>query len=391
MKRLLFGILLLVVLAIVGIRLWWPTAPLPIRFRHVSFSALPGWEQTNPINALRAFQISCNAFLKQSATKSVGSDIFDLKAKDWHPACRAALSMTSLSKQSATTFFQQWFSPVEFMDTAAVEGLFTGYYMPLLQGSLSRTKRYTVPLYGLPTNLVTIPLHLFDPSFKRRQLMGRVQGDKVLPYYTREEINQGAIKAVAPVIAWVHSPIDRSFLEIQGSGLIALPDGRRLSVGYIAENGAPYTAIAKILINKGVMTRDNASMQHIRRYLEGHPEEIEVVLNQNKSFVFFSVLKNEEALGSQGVPLTPGYSLAVDRAWVPLGTPVWLSTTRPSEKEGATDAIFQRLMVAQDTGGAIKGAVRGDVYWGAGERATTIAGRMKNKGHYWLLLPKRAS
>ena len=287
------------------------------------------------------------------------------------------------------SFFQKWFTPVEFFDQKPVHGLFTGYYMPLLQGSLKRTEKYNIPLYGLPSNLVTINLKLFDPKLMNRTMVGRLKGNRVVSFYTRAEINKGAIKESAPVIAWVDSAIDRSFLEIQGSGIIALADGSQLVVGYIAENGAPYTAIAKVLIDKGVMTRDNASMQHIRRYLESHPEKINPVLNKNKSFVFFSALPEKEALGSQGVALTPGYSLAVDRKWVPLGAPVWLNTTRPAEKT-EKQKPFQRLMVAQDTGGAIKGIVRGDVYWGAGTQATAIAGKMKNQGHYWLLLPRQA-
>ena len=312
-----------------------------------------------------------------------------MQAKDWHPACNAASSVNATSNAEIEAFFQQWFAPVEFFDQEPVHGLFTGYYMPLLQGSLTRTKKYNVPLYGLPSNLVTINLCLFDPKLKNRTLVGRIKGNKILPFYTRAEINNGAIKEFSPVIAWVDSAIDRSFLEIQGSGIIALADGTQLVVGYAAENGATYTAIAKVLIDKGVMTRDNASMQHIRRYLEAHPDQINPVLNKNKSFVFFSALPQKAALGAQGVALTPGYSLAIDRKWVPLGAPVWLSTSRPDEQTDH-DKVFQRLMVAQDTGGAIKGIVRGDVYWGAGKRATEIAGKMKNRGYYWLLLPQQA-
>jgi membrane-bound lytic murein transglycosylase A len=252
---------------------------------------------------------------------------------------------------------------------------------------LTKTKKFNVPLYDLPSNLVTGNLDLFDPKLRNRTIVARVKGKKVIPFYTRAEINKGAIKDTAKVVAWIESKIDRSFLEIQGSGVIELPNNSQMVVGYAGENGASYKAIAKVLIDQGVMTRDNASMQHIRRYLEAHPEEIDKVLNQNKSFVFFSVLQKGAALGSQGVALTPGYSLAIDRKWVPLGVPVWLNTTRPAQ---AVDEhkVFQRLMIAQDTGGAIKGVVRGDVYWGAGERATSIAGKMKNKGHYWLLLPQ---
>ncbi len=262
-------------------------------------------------------------------------------------------------------FFKSGLLLLSFFKKEPVPGLFTGYYMPLLKGSLTKTDKFNVPLYDLPKNLVTCNLGLFNPKLKNRTIIGRLKNKKVVPFYTREEINNGAIKKTARVVAWIDSKIDRSFLEIQGSGVIELTDGSQMVVGYAGENGAAYKAIAKVLIDQGVMTRDNASMQHIRRYLEAHPKEIDKVLNQNKSFVFFSVLQQGAALGSQGVALTPGYSLAIDRKYVPLGTPVWLNTTRPDQKIDENKA-FQRLMVAQDTGGAIKGSVRGDVYWEQG-------------------------
>ena len=361
--------------------------PHKLGLREVSFSQFPGWGTADTKKSLRAFQISCAAFLKQDPNKSVGSDYINLQASDWYPACHAAVLVDAASSKDTKKFFQTWFMPVEFFDQQPVQGLFTGYYMPLLHGSLTKTIKYNIPLYGLPSNLVSINLSLFDPQLGNRTLIGRVNRNNIIPFYTRAEINRGAIKESAQVIAWVDNTIDRSFLEIQGSGIIALDNGSRLAVGYIGENGAPYTAIAKVLIDQGVMTRDNASMQHIRSYLDAHPEKIDPVLNQNKSFVFFTTLRNGSALGAQGVALTPGYSMAVDHKWVPYGVPIWLDTTRPDEISDQQN-LFQRLMVAQDTGGAIKGVVRGDVYWGAGERATAIAGKMKNQGHYWLLLPR---
>ncbi len=388
MRHKLLYILIIIVLCLLCFILWKPK-PHKITFRTSSFSELPGWSTVDTKKSLLAFQKSCKAFLKQDPNQSVGSEFVDLQAKDWHPACMAALSLTRASNKEIKAFFQKWFIPVEFFDRQPVNGLFTGYYMPLLKGSLTKTKKYHVPLYGLPRNLVTINLSLFDPKLKHRTLVGRVKGHQVVPYYTRAEINKGAIKDVAPVIAWVDSTIDRLFLEIQGSGIIEFDDGKQIIVGYDGQNGAPYTAIAKVLIDQGVMTRENASMQQIRHYLEAHPDQINRVLNQNKSFVFFDILQQRAALGTQGVPLTPGYSLAIDRQWVPLGTPVWLSTTRPYQKSDQ-HKVFQRLMVAQDTGGAIKGVVRGDVFWGAGVQATAIAGKMKNKGQYWLLMPRQA-
>lgn len=237
---------------------------------------------------------------------------------------------------------------------------------------------------------MTIDLGLFIPHMKNRKLVGRISGNKMVPFYTREEINKGAIKDTAKVLLWIQSPIDRLFLEIQGSGIVELEDGSRVFVGYDGQNGAPYTAIAGVLIKKGIMTKHNASMQAIKRYLEAHPKEMDKILNKNKSFVFFRKLSLEGALGSQGVALTPGYSLAIDREWIPMGAPLWLSTTRPDSKDPNVNKPMQRLMIAQDTGGAIRGKVRGDVFWGGGEKATLIAGHMKNEGHYWLLLPRHA-
>ena len=387
-KRIGLYFLIILLLVGAGVFLWLTMSPkeVPLRYRQVPFSQLPGWDAVDVKKSLAAFQLSCRAFLKQNPDKFVGSDVFDVTVKDWHPACRAIASLSS-SNEDIKAFFQTWFVPVEFFQKKPVSGLFTGYYMPLLQGSLTPTKKYHVPLYGMPRNLIRIPLGLFDPKLKNRTFFGRVVGHRMVPFYTREEINHGAIRNVAPVIVWLDNYVDRSFLEIQGSGLVQLRDGSLLAVGYEAQNGAAYTAIAKVLIDKGVMTRDNASMQRIRSYLALHPDELHSVLNQNKSFIFFSLLAKNAALGSQGVALTPGYSLAVDRQWVPLGTPIWLNTTRPYQHTDRQKP-FQRLMIAQDTGGAIKGVVRGDVYWGAGEQATAIAGRMKNPGHYWLLLPR---
>ncbi len=362
----------------------------PIQLNAVSFSSLPGWTSANLLQSFSAFQTSCKVFLKSDPEKSVGSEFIDLKARDWLPACHAAMELQApYTNDQIRNFFQTWFNVVEFHDGKPVKGLFTGYYMSSLKGSLTKTKRFHVPIYGLPDDLISINLGLFDPELKNRKIVGRVvDKHRLVPYHTREDIDKGALKGKAPVLVWVDSEIDRLFLEIQGSGVIELPDGSPMYIGYSAQNGAPYTAIAGVLIKQGVMTRDNASMQRIRKYLEAHPKEISPVLHHNKSFVFFETAKSSDAFGSQGTVLTPGYSMAVDLKWVPMGTPVWLNTTRP-DLHTKNSRPFQRLMVAQDTGGAIRGPVRGDVYWGAGDRATSIAGRMKNPGVYWMLLPKK--
>lgn len=389
MKTKITYIILALAIFTLGVFTWWFSSPKPM-FRVVSFKHLPGWEAADLKKSLAAFQTSCRAFIKQDPEQIVGTDDIQLQAKDWHPACQTALKIDSRAEHEAKNFFQEWFAPVEFYKDKPLNGLFTGYYMPLIKGSYTQSAEFNVPIYEVPKDLITIDLGLFVPHLKNRKIVGRLAGDKVVPYYTREQINKGAIKQKAKVLLWMHSPIDRLFLEIQGSGIIELDDGSRLFIGYDGQNGAPYTAIAGVLIKKGVMTRDNASMQAIKRYLEAHPEQMDPVINQNKSFVFFRKLKLEGALGSQGVALTPGYSLAIDRQWIPMGAPLWLSTTRPDSNDPNVNKPMQRLMVAQDTGGAIKGKIRGDVYWGGGDKATAIAGHMKNPGHYWLLLPRHA-
>jgi membrane-bound lytic murein transglycosylase A len=368
---------------------WWlyPVSNTT-KFHATTFKNLPGWKSGEIQTSLQAFQISCKTFLRQHPEKQVGSKHIDLKIKDWQPACKAALAVPANSNQAARAFFETWFTPVAFHKGKPVRGLFTGYYMPYLKGSLTKTATYNVPIYSVPSNLVTADPKLFDSKLKHhRKFVGQVQKKKLLPYYTRAQINKGAINKFSSVIVWINDPVERQFLEIEGSGIVQLPDGKKMYIGYAGENGAPYTSIAQILINKGVMTRDNASMQRIRRYFKQHPKQVNAILNQNKSFVFFEALKQEAALGAQGVPLTAGYSLAIDRKWIPMGAPIWLSTTSP-DKATKKENKLQRLMIAQDTGGAIQGKVRGDVYWGDGDEAVYTAGHMKNPGYYWILLPK---
>ena len=380
---------LIFILALVAGGFYWQIHHKGLRLNAVEFNRMPGWKEANTVKSLRAFNISCKYFLKQKPDTPVGSPYIPLTAADWQPACKAALLVNPRSKKETKAFFEQWFTPVEFFNNKPVKGLFTGYYLPLLHGSLTKTTHYNVPLYNRPKNMITVNAGLFDPSLTNRRFVGRLKDNQLVPYFSREEINNGAIDKSTSVIAWVNSHVDRLFLEIQGSGIIELPNGSRMIVGYAGQNGAPYTAIGRVLIEQGVMTKENTSMQSIREYLESHPELEQAIINQNKSFVFFEKSNGDSAVGVQGIVLIPGYSLAVDRKWIPIGSPIWLNTTRPHH-QNTNQTTFQRLMIAQDTGGAIRGMVRGDVFWGAGDKATEIAGKMKNSGYYWLLLPKQA-
>ncbi len=411
MKRKTGVILLISVLILGGFVGWFvyqsakkpsPTQPIKsvqrIHLHRDSFKNLPGWlKASDQKDSFLAFQMSCRTLLRQNPENNAGSTMLPLKVKDWRPACLAASAMSdkSLNNKQAKHFFETWFLPATLYEETdntkhPLKGLFTGYYMPLLQGSLVKTSEYNVPIYGVPNNLITVDLSQFDSQWANKRLVGRLKANQLIPYYTRAQIDHGALKNRAPVIVWAKSMMDRLNLEIQGSGIVQLPNNDKLFLGYATGNGAAYTPVARVLIERGVLTRDTASMQAIRAYFEAHPKKTASIIHRNKSFVFFRILENKIALGAQGVGLTSGYSLAVDRQWVPMGTPIWLSTTHPDQTH-QDKRVLRRLMIAQDTGGAIRGMVRGDVYWGAGERAETIAGKMRNQGRYWFLVPRHVA
>ncbi len=346
--------------------------------QQIAFTDLPGWDETHLKQSLQAFQTSCKTFLKLAPSRAVGSNLINLKAKDWHPACKEALPIENIDETTAKDFFEKWFYPIEFAHKKSIHGLFTGYYMPELKGNLTRTAEYNTPIYGMPGDLEWKSGH--QTHHKRASSVN----------FTREQIDNGVLRKNAPVLAWINSPVERLFLEIEGSGVIKLESGKHLYLGYAGENGKHYSSIGGVLIRKGILTKNNASKAAIKRYLEHRPHQGNTILHQNKSFVFFQKVKHMMGLGAQGQALTPGYSLAIDKKWIPLGAPLWLSTKIPDEKNDNEDKDFQRLMVAQDTGGAIKGIMRGDIYWGSGKKATFLGEHMKNEGHYWILLPKPA-
>lgn len=258
-----------------------------------------------------------------------------------------------------------------------------------MQGQLTRGGAYQTPLYLKPNDMVSIDLGDFREDLKGTKLVGRIAGDAIKPYYDREAIEEGALSDRDLELVWVDDAVDAFFLQIQGSGRVVLPDDSVLRVGYAATNGHPYFAIGRELIARGVLTRETVSLQSIRKWLHDNPGEADAVMNTNASYVFFQPLKvdpnDPEAgpLGSQGVPLEPGRSLAVDRRFHAMGVPVWLETSDPMN----ADRTFRRLMVAQDTGGAIRGPVRGDIFFGPGEDAALYAGHMNRQGRKYVLLP----
>lgn len=356
----------------------------------VTFGSMPGWPADDPSDALAAFRRSCAVIQRQPDNQFFGRDPLAGRVADWRPICADAASMPETRDGSAArAFFERWFTPFRVSDRGDPEGLFTGYYEPLLYGSRRPGGRYTTPLHGPPGDLVRLDLGRFNPGLSGQWIAGRVDDGSFIPYFARGEIEDGALSGDQLELVWVDDPIDKFFLQIQGSGRVQLDDGSLIRVGYAAQNGHPYRAIGRDLIEIGALSRDQVSLQTIRTWLRDNPAAASDIMDRNRSYVFFEergLLANDEGpLGAQGVPLTAGRSLAVDLSYLPLGAPIWLETTAPYP-EG--EAPLRRLMIAQDTGGAIDGVVRGDVFFGAGERAEATAGRMKSQGRYALLLPR---
>jgi membrane-bound lytic murein transglycosylase A len=316
-----------------------------------------------------------------------------LKAKPhWQEICARAEQLDKSDSVALRTFYETWFTPYQVRNPDGSEqGMITGYYEPKLHGSTTKTARFRYPLYGVPDDLLTIDLSEVYPQLKDLRLRGRLQGKRVVPYYSRAEIDAKADSSTdanalkARELFWVDNAVELFFLQIEGSGRIELPDGKLMKVGYADQNGHPYVSIGKKLVEAGELKLEEASMQGIKNWAEKNPDKLPALLAQNPSYVFFRESPDSLSapLGALGVPLTDEYSLAVDARTIPLGAPVFLATTYPND-----NAPLNRLMLAQDTGGAIRGAVRADFFWGFGETAANQAGKMKQQGRMWVLFPK---
>ena len=355
-----------------------PVAPQPwpapsASLRPTTFAALPGWDADDLRAAWPAFLASCAA----------------LKARpEWASVCFRAQSVGAGSTAAIRRFFEAGFVPYRVVNPdGTVEGMVTGYYEPLLHGARKRGGRYQTPLYGVPADLLAIDVSGPYPELKGQQLRGRLVGNKVVAYPARAELLASGALAGKEIL-WVDDPIDAFFLQVQGSGRVQLADDNEVvRLSYADQNGWPYKSIGRYLIDKGELTPDQASMQGIKAWAAAHPAQVRALLNANPRYVFFREEKIDDPAvgptGALGVPLTPERSIAVDPRYVPLGAPVFLATTRPGS------AIpMRRLVLAQDTGSAIKGAVRADYFWGFGDQAGDLAGRMKQRGAMWVLLPK---
>jgi membrane-bound lytic murein transglycosylase A len=359
-----------------------------VELRPLTFADLPGWQDDDPSLTLEAFRRSCAILSRRDPAAAMGPAGWAGRVGDWSAVCAAAEAVAP-SAPAARDFFERGFAPAAITDRGEAEGLFTGYYEPLLAGSLQPDARFAVPLHRRPPDLVAVDLGEFDESLNGRRIAGRVVDGRLRPYLDRAAIDRGGLAGRGLELLWVDDAVGKFFLQVQGSGLVELADGRRLRIGYADQNGRAYRAIGRDLVEMGELAREEVSLQTIRDWLRAHPERAQELMERNPSYVFFRELGDAATtpgpLGAQNVALAPERSIAVDRRFVPLGVPLWLDTTAPYP-EG--ERPFRRLLVAQDTGGAIKGPVRGDVFWGSGERAEHIAGHMRSRGRWFALLPR---
>lgn len=357
--------------------------------KRATFAELNGWKLDNHLEALKAFVLSCDVFMRVPE-KIPFKNINETARVAWEQVCRRRLSEEIDSNLEAQLFFETWFQPYAVYSDGRQKGLFTGYFEPELFGSLQPTGTFRYPLYARPKDLIEVYLGQFANKYKNERIAGRVVKGKLQPYLSRAEIEKGALKGQGLELVWVDNPIDAFFLHVQGSGRVRLRDGSYRRLSYAGNNGHPYFAIGSSLVARGILSKEQVNMGSIRRWLEKNSHQARDIMDENPRFIFFKWLsdenKNGGPLGAQGVPLTAKRSLAVDLRFLPLGVPLWVETVLPFE-DSKTEKSFHRLMVTQDTGGAIRGAVRGDIFWGSGENAGNVAGRMKHQGQYWLLLP----
>jgi membrane-bound lytic murein transglycosylase A len=349
----------------------------------VDFAALPGWQADAVSAALPALRKSCGRLAGQPDDRALGPDALAGTVADWRAPCAALAALPAGDDAALRAALEAQFRPFAVSDGGDRVGLFTGYYEAELKAANSPDAPGATPLYRVPGDLVTVDLALFRADLRGEKLIGRVQDGRLVPYLTRKEIDAGALDGRGLELLWASDPVDTFFLHVQGSGRVVLPDGSVQRVGFAGSNGHAFYAIGRALIAEGMVSREKASMQSIRDWLRANPQKAAEMMQRNARYIFFREIQGEGPIGDQGVALTAGRSLAVDSGLLPLGVPLWLDTTWP-----ATDKPLQRLMVAQDVGSAIKGAVRGDFFWGSGEAVLEQAGRMKQQGRYYLFLPQ---
>jgi membrane-bound lytic murein transglycosylase A len=374
-------------------RLAFPLEISGSQYIPLAWADIAGWSDDDHLAAYRAFGASCKpiaaqhalpATPKASTPKALGVSLRE--------PCRAARVADISDGAKARAFFEEHFIPLQISRLGEDAGFVTGYYEPILQGSRTQTDVYNVPVYRRPSNLFVRGFRQSSPDLPNKgQVFRKIGRRKLVPYYDRGEIEDGVIAGRGLEICWLKDQTDLLFAQIQGSARIRLEGGPTLRINYDAHNGYPYTAVGRILIERGIIPKEEMSMQKIREWMDQNPDGAKELRRQNRSYVFFREVQlsdKDEAVGAQGVPLTPGRSIAVDKALHVYGTPFFIAGELPIESE-KSKTPFQRLMIAQDTGSAITGPARADLYFGAGPDAGKVSGRLRHNMRFVMLVPKR--
>lgn len=357
---------------------------LPFESQHFelqksSFSDLNNWKNEDLHSFDKVLKDVCGVVLKKEAeTMRSGHIEYPLKVYKKH--CRKIVALDT--NEALKTYIEDNFVPYLVRVNAQTEGKFTSYYEAELSANYERGGKYQYPIYGKPKDLVEINLRDFDSSLPNQRLVGRVKNGKLVKYYTRKEVDEGKIDA--PVILWGDDLVDIYIMQIQGAAVATLPDGKHVRVGYADNNGHRFRGIGSILLEKGLIKPKDASMSKIRQWLKDNGESAKKNMLLNDRYIFHKVVEADGPIGAMGLPLVAGRSIAVDKKYIPLGSIMWLETKGPDNE------LINKLVMAEDVGGAIKGGIRGDYFWGHGEAALNCAGRMNSKGRYFILLPKDA-
>ncbi|MBM5783180.1 MAG: murein transglycosylase [Pelagibacterales bacterium] len=333
-----------------------------IKLEEVSFDSLSGWRSDDHKKALMSFLQSCNKFAVMAQNRPIGKQLGDITAGDFRDVCEIGEIVKTMSSKQAQNFFENWFRPFLVVDkSSGSKGVFTGYYEANLRGSRVKTEKYKYPIYAKPKNLTNEP------------------------YYTRKEIEEGALDGKGLELLYVDDKVELFFLHVQGSGCVVLDNGLTIKVAYGGKNNRNYSSIGAYMENQNLLPRGKVSAESIKEWMKQNPDEMDEVMNSNESYVFFAISNNEFVVGAHNVPLTPERSLAVDSSIMPYGFPFWVETSFKA-RDGSKQS-YNKLMVSQDTGSAIKGVLRGDIFFGHGEEAEMKASYMASSGQYYVLLP----
>ncbi|HXO69065.1 MAG TPA: MltA domain-containing protein, partial [Bradyrhizobium sp.] len=368
-------------------RLVWPLQITGTQYAPVAWADIAGWNDDDHLQAFSAFRTSCRPIAAQhklpTEPKALGISLRD--------PCRAARAAELADGAKARAFFEAHFLPLQISRLGEGEGFVTGYYEPVIDGSRTQTDVYTVPVYRRPSNLFVRGVKPGAVGLPNKgQVFRKIGRRKLVPYYDRAEIEDGAIAGRGLEICWLKNQTDLLFTQIQGSARVRLEDGSTVRINYDAHNGYPYTPVGRILIDRNIIPKEQMSMQRIREWMDQNPDGAKELRRQNRSYVFFREVQlsdKDEAVGAQGVPLTPGRSIAVDKALHVYGTPFFIEGELPIESE-QSKTPFRRLMIAQDTGSAIVGPARADLYFGAGAEAGRVSGRLRHSMRFVILIPR---